>query len=117
MFTNVLDYLDNSVAQYAEKTALSDSKNQVTYSQLGSLSDSIGTAVIEKCKSKNAPVVVFIDRNIESVISFMGIAKSGNFYVPIDRQLPVKRVELIVNTLNPVAAVIWEKDNKILDEI
>ncbi len=117
MFTNVLDYLDNSVAQYGEKIALSDSKNQVTYNQLGSLSDSIGTAVIEKCKSKNAPVVVFIDRNIESVISFMGIAKSGNFYVPIDRQLPVKRVELIINTLNPVAAVIWEKDKKILDEI
>ncbi len=117
MFTNVLDYLDISVEKYAEKTALSDSKNQVTYSQLGSLSDSIGTAVSDKCKSKNAPVVVFIDRNIESVISFMGIAKSGNFYVPVDRQLPVKRVELIVKTLNPVAAVIWERDNKILDEI
>ena len=117
MFTNVLDYLDMSVDGYAEKTALSDSKNQVTYTQLGEMSDSIGTAVAEKCKSKNAPVVVFIDRNIESVISFMGIVKSGNFYVPVDRQLPVKRVELIVKTLNPVAAVIWERDNKILDEI
>ncbi len=117
MFTNVLDYLDLSVAQYAEKTALSDSKNQATYKELDALSDSIGTAVIEKCKSKNAPVVVFIDRNIESVISFMGIAKSGNFYVPVDRQLPVKRVELIVKTLSPVAAVMWERDKKILDEI
>ena len=117
MFTNVLDYLDLSVAQYAEKTALSDSKNQATYKELDALSDSIGTAVIEKCKSKNAPVVVFIDRNIESVITFMGIAKSGNFYVPVDRQLPVKRVELIVKTLSPVAAVMWERDKKILDEI
>lgn len=117
MFTNVLDYLDLSVAQYAEKIALSDSKNQATYKELDALSDSIGTAVIEKCKSKNAPVVVFIDRNIESVISFMGIAKSGNFYVPVDRQLPVKRVELIVKTLSPVAAVMWERDKKILDEI
>lgn len=117
MFTSVLDYLDLSVAQYAEKIALSDSKNQATYKELDALSDSIGTAVIEKCKSKNAPVVVFIDRNIESVISFMGIAKSGNFYVPVDRQLPVKRVELIVKTLSPVAAVMWERDKKILDEI
>lgn len=117
MFTNVLDYLDLSVAQYAEKIALSDSKNQATYKELDALSDSIGTAVIEKCKSKNAPVIVFIDRNIESVITFMGIAKSGNFYVPVDRQLPVKRVELIVKTLSPVAAVMWERDKKILDEI
>ncbi len=117
MFTSILDYLDNSVEKYSDKVALSDSKNQATYSELGALSDSIGTAIIEKCNSKNAPVVVFIDRNIESVIAFMGIAKSGNFYVPVDRQLPVKRVELIVNTLNPVAAIIWEKDKKILDEI
>ena len=117
MLTNVLDYLDRSVSLYPDKTVLSDSKNEVTYRQLGELSDAIGSAVIDKSGTKNSPVVVFIDRNIESVISFMGIAKSGNFYVPIDRQLPVKRVELIVKTLEPKAAVIWEKDNKILDEI
>ncbi len=117
MLTNVLDYLDRSVSLYADKIALSDSKNEATYSQLGERSDAIGSAIIERSGTKNSPVVVFIDRNIESVISFMGVAKSGNFYVPIDRQLPVKRVELIINTLMPKAAIIWEKDNRILDEI
>ena len=117
MLTNVLDYLDRSVSLYADKIALSDSKNEATYAQFASESDAIGSAIIERSGTKNSPVVVFIDRNIESVISFMGVAKSGNFYVPIDRQLPVKRVELIVETLQPKAAVIWEKDNKILDEI
>jgi len=117
MLTNVLDYLDRSVSLYADKIALSDSKNEATYAEFGEKSDALGSAIIERSGTKNSPVVVFIDRNIESVISFMGIAKSGNFYVPIDRQLPVKRVELIVETLQPKAAVIWEKDNKILDEI
>ena len=117
MLTNVLDYLDRSVSLYADKVALSDSKNEATYAEFGDKSDAIGSAIIERTGTKNSPVVVFIDRNIESVISFMGIAKSGNFYVPIDRQLPVKRVELIVETLQPKAAIIWEKDNKILDEI
>lgn len=117
MLTNILDYLDRSVSLYGEKVALSDSKNEATYNELNEKSDSIGSALIEKSGTKNSPVVVFIDRNIESVIAFMGIVKSGNFYVPIDRQLPVKRVELIINTLQPKAAIIWEKDNKILDEI
>ena len=98
MLTNVLDYLDRSVSVYPEKVALSDSKNEATYAEFGAKSDAIGSAIIEKSGTKNSPVIVFIDRNIESVISFMGIAKSGNFYVPIDRQLPVKRVELIVET-------------------
>lgn len=117
MLTNVLDYLDRSVSVYPEKVALSDSKNEATYAEFGAKSDAIGSAIIEKSGTKNSPVIVFIDRNIESVISFMGIAKSGNFYVPIDRQLPVKRVELIVETLQPKAAIIWDKDNRILDEI
>lgn len=117
MLTNVLDYLDKSVSLYPDKVALSDSKNEASYSEFGAKSDAIASAIIERSGTKNSPVVVFIDRNIESVISFMGIAKSGNFYVPIDRQLPVKRVELIVETLKPKAAVIWDKDNRILDEI
>ncbi len=117
MLTNILDYLDRSVSLYGEKVAFSDSKNEATYNELNEKSDSIGSALVEKSGTKNSPVVVFIDRNIESVIAFMGIVKSGNFYVPIDRQLPVKRVELIINTLQPKAAIIWEKDNKILDEI
>lgn len=117
MLTNVLDYLDNSVRLYGDKVVLSDSKNEETYNGLNSKAEAIGSAIIRKSGTRNSPVVVFIDRNIESVISFMGIAMSGNFYVPVDRQLPVKRVDLIVNTLQPKAAVIWEKDNRILDEI
>ena len=117
MLTNVLDYLDKSVSLYPDKIAFSDSKNEATYSEVYSKAKSIGSAIIETGCGRNTPVIVFIDRNIESVISFMGVAMSGNFYVPIDRQLPVKRVELIINTLNPKAAIIIEKDNRILDEI
>lgn len=116
MLTNVLDYLDNSVKLYGEKTVFSDNKNQVTYNELNKFARSIGSAIIEKTAAKNSPIIVFIDRNIESVISFLGVAMSGSFYVPIDRKLPLKRIELIVSTLNPIAAVTWEKDNKILDE-
>lgn len=117
MITSVLDYLDNSVKNYPEKTVFADSKNSVTYKELDDLSNSIASAIVSEVGAKKSPVVVFIDRNIESVISFMGIAKSGNFYVPIDRQLPLKRVEIIFNTLKPGAAVISPNDAKILDEL
>ncbi|MBQ8502959.1 MAG: amino acid adenylation domain-containing protein [Clostridia bacterium] len=117
MITNVLDYLDRSAGLFPCKTALSDNKNSVTYEEMQNTAKAIGSAIIKRSGAKNSPVVVFIDRNIESVISFMGVAMSGNFYVPVDRQLPVKRIELIFSTLQPVAAIIFEKDNKILDEI
>lgn len=117
MLTNVLDYLDKSVSLHGDKTVFSDSKNEITYNGLYKNAKAIGSAIAEKTEAKNSPVLVFIDRNIESVVSFFGVAMSGNFYVPVDRQLPVKRIELIVQTLNPKAAIIWDKDVKILDEI
>ena len=45
-------------------------------------------------------------QNIESLVSFMAIAYSGNFYVPIDIQMPKERIKLILKTLNPLAVVI-----------
>jgi amino acid adenylation domain-containing protein len=40
----------------------------------------------------------------------MAIAYSGNFYVPIDMQMPKLRVELILQTLQPVASVVLRSD-------
>ncbi len=117
MLTNVLDYLEKSVSLHGDKTVFSDSKNEINYNGLYKNARAIGSAIAEKTNAKNSPVLVFIDRNIESVVSFFGVAMSGNFYVPVDRQLPVKRIELIVQTLSPKAAIIWDKDVKILDEI
>lgn len=113
MLTNVLDYLDGSTEKYGSKTAFSDSAGFVAYDELDRLSDAVASAVIENVEGRNWPIAVFIDRNIQSIISFMGIAKSGNFYVPIDSQLPAKRIALIFETLQPKAAIVSEKTRKI----
>lgn len=114
---NVLEYLDVSANKYPDKIALSDNKGRLTYGEFQKNSSAIASELIETVNTKNSPVIVFIDRNVESVVSFMGVVKSGNFYVPIDRQLPIKRIELIFNTLNPVAVIMQERDAKILDEL
>ena len=40
--------------------------------------------MINKVNKVNEPIAVIIDRNVESICCFMGIAMSRNFYVPID---------------------------------
>ena len=92
MLTNILDYLRHSAEKHGDKTAFSDSTHSVTYRGLDALSDSIASFLMTKIPGKNEPAAVLIDRNIQSVVSFMGIVKSGNFYVPVDSQLPPKRI-------------------------
>jgi D-alanine--poly(phosphoribitol) ligase subunit 1 len=108
---NVLDYLENSAKQVPNKPAFADDKKHLTYAELQMQSKSIGYAINQALGGVvKHPIVVFVDRNIESLVSFLGVAYSGNFYVPIDIQMPKMRIELILQTLNPIATVVLNQD-------
>ena len=119
MILNILDYLEQSGDKYPDKIAFADEKKSVTYLSLINQARNIGAILANSINSQlRKPVVVFVDRNIECLISFMGIAYSGNFYVPIDSKMPKQRVELMFDTLQPVAAItISASDLEMLDSI
>ncbi|MFT7054521.1 MAG: acyl-CoA synthetase (AMP-forming)/AMP-acid ligase II, partial [Roseivirga sp.] len=105
MIINVLDYLDHSVSNVPEKVVFADINNQIIYRDLQSHGRKIGTAIGKELKDLRQPIVVFVERNIECLVAFMGVAYSGNFYVPIDIQMPIARIQLILETLKPVGIV------------
>jgi non-ribosomal peptide synthetase component F len=118
MVINVLQYLEQSVQRVPGKLAFVDEKNSISYQDLHKQARQIGTALMQKTQGDvRKPVVVFVDRNIESLVAFMGVAYSGNFYVPIDIQMPKMRVELILNTLNPAAMVVTPVSKKFSYEV
>ena len=118
MITNILHYLDNAVLAVPQKLAFVDEHHQINYLDLQRRAKQIGTALINRTKGDiRKPVVVFVDRNIESVVAFLGVAYSGNFYVPIDMQMPKLRVELILNTLEPTAMVVTPVSKKFSYEV
>lgn len=107
MVINVLQYLESSASIVPNKNAFIDEKNSITYKDLYQQSRKIGTALLLSSNNTiRKPVVVFVDRNVESLVAFLGVVYSGHFYVPIDMQMPKMRVELILNTLQPVAMVV-----------
>lgn len=103
MIINVLEYLENSANHNSNKVLFADQNKEITYAQAVSHAKEIGTILANKYKTKNRPIAVLIDRNIESLIMFLGIAYSGNFYVPIDLGLPEERVKSMLETISPVA--------------
>lgn len=119
MITNILSYLEDSALRYANKTAIADDKNLVTFSEWNQYSRNIGSAIANaSVGALRKPVLVFVDRRIEGLVGFMGVVQSGNFYVPIDCKMPDQRVKLIADVLNPIAAItVTDKDEKILDLI
>ncbi|MCG9881070.1 MAG: AMP-binding protein [Bacteroidia bacterium] len=109
MIYNVLEYLEESAIKFTDKLAFVDERNEIKYGDLLQEAKSLGFAIHTKTNTSiRKPIVVFVDRNIESLVSFMGVAYSGNFYVPIDIQMPKMRIELILQTLNPIAMLVLD---------
>lgn len=105
MTINILDYLERSALKYPEKPAFVDLKNIINYADLQSSAQKIGSRIAENSAKKKEPLVVFVDRNIECLVAFLGVIYSGNFYVPIDIQMPPARIQLILETLKPIGII------------
>lgn len=119
MVTNVLEYLYDKVSRFPDKTGIADDKRSLTFRQWADEAENIGSRLIEANSGvMRHPVLVFVDRKIETLVGFMGVVESGNFYVPIDCKMPFERVKLISDVCQPVAAItISGKDNQTLDQI
>ncbi len=95
--------LDRAAKMYKDKTAICDYEGEITYSEYRRISLKIGTYLILKNQRgfETAPVIVYLDKSIKCLTSFMGILYSGNPYVPVAADIPLQRLERIIENLNP----------------
>lgn len=115
MQRSILEYLEESGRQFPDKVLFADDKSEITYEEFIRQSRFLGAFLLGRKKgAAGSPAAVFIDRSIGSLTGFFGVVYSGDFYVPIDRQMPAARIELILNTLNPAVILGEEKDRRIL---
>lgn len=101
MKKSILDYLNTAARHFPDKTAYVDMTQQITYQELYGQAHRIATAVLQQESSKKTPVIVFMDKTVQAVTAFMGVACSGNIYVPFDVHAPSERLNLIMQVLNP----------------
>ena len=100
----VTDYLNQSVQRFPDKIAFVDERREMTFHELQQEAWHIADVLIRKELFKS-PVAVFLDKSVECIAAFMGVAYSGNFYTPIDTKMPKARIEKILETLHPKALI------------
>ncbi len=99
---NILEFIESNANRFADKTAFRDIDNEITYSQLLELSKRIGSS-LSSIKTKNKPIAIYLDKDVRILPSMFGITYSGNFYVVLDSEMPIERINKIFSTLSPVA--------------
>lgn len=109
MIKNIVDYLDITESRCGKKVAYIDENSSITFSELKKAALSIATALIGQI-SIGGPVVVYMNKSVEVIEAFMGVAYAGGFYVPIDVTMPWERVKLILDTLKASVVITRKTD-------
>lgn len=107
---NVLNYFENTVSKYPNKIAIADNEKEYTYSQVMNKAKKLATILKNQNKK---PILIMCNREVSSVISFWGTIYSGNFYVPLDEKIPLKRLDAIVENTNSDTIILMKNNSKI----
>ena len=116
MQTNILEYLEQTVLRVPEKVALFNEETGMTFQQVYDQARAIGTALHQEGFYKK-PVVVFMKKHPRTIAAFFGAIYGGNYYVPLDEEMPRHRIELIFKTLEPGAMICDETTQAMAEEM
>jgi amino acid adenylation domain-containing protein len=114
MQRNVLEYLEQTVVRLPRKTAYANEETGITFEEVYQRSRAIGTFLKEQ-EFEKEPIVVFMGKHPRTIVTFYGVIYSGNYYVPIDEEMPRHRIELIFESLKPRAVLCDNDTIKLLE--
>ena len=109
MRKNILSYLEDTAERLPDKLAFSTGKEGMTFGELLSASQSIGSALVDD-GAYGEPVVIFMDKHPRALASFFGAIYAGCFYVCIDEKMPEARMRAILDNLSPRFLILWQAD-------
>ena len=107
MKTNILDYMDEAAERFPERIAFADDEVSLSFEafavrarRVGSmlLAAGAGTREADGQAGSGEPVIIFMKRSPYTLTAFFGTVAAGCYYVPIDVEMPRRRIELILET-------------------
>lgn len=95
MQTNILEYLEDTVKKFPHKTAFTDGEDAMSFREVYDQARAIGTWLSTMGICGEA-VAILMNKHPKTVTAFLGVLYSGNYYVPLDEQMPKQRMEHIL---------------------
>jgi len=109
----IADIFRASASKYAQNTALIFDDRQLNYTQLDSWSNYIAAFIASKGIGKGHSIGVWQSRGLGLQAVILGIVKSGAAYVPLDREMPEERLQIVLQEIE--AAACFSDAQPVLD--
>ena len=105
LHNNLLDYLDNTARRIPDKIAFTDEQERVSFADLQTLGQQIGTYIARRASAACRPVAVLTTHTVADLATFIGAMYAGCFYVPIDASAPPDHVKARLDAINPAVII------------
>ncbi len=107
MQINILEYLEQTVKRLPDKTAYADEQEKLSFLEVYDRARAIGSYLSGKGVYKE-PVAVFMKKQPATAVAYFGAIYAGCFYVPLDQEMGLNRIEMILEKMKPKAAICDE---------
>ncbi len=116
MYNSAVCLLDEACRKYPDKTAVIDENGKITFLQLKEKAMRVASYLEKEKNASRAPVVVYMKKSIDCIVSFMAVLYSGRAYVPVAGDMPFERVRKITDNLNPSFIIADSQRLEILNQ-
>ena len=116
MQTNILEYLEQTVRICPDKPAFIQEQESLTFRQIFDQARAIGSR-LHKAGLEKQPVAVLMDKHPRTIAAFLGVIFGGCYYIPLDREMPRVRLEMILQTAQPGILICDETTRPLAESI
>ena len=113
---NILEFLENTAPQFADKTALADDEYALSFAELITKAKAGGSGLIMRGAMRE-PVVVFMKKSPLTVCAFFAAIYAGCAYVPLEAGMPLHRVRMILAKLKPRFIICDDSSEQTVSEL
>ncbi|TWP50722.1 amino acid adenylation domain-containing protein [Lentzea tibetensis] len=92
-------------ARTPDATALVCEDERLTFAELDARANRLAHRLIADGAGPERVVALKLPRTADFVVALLGVLKAGAVYLPVDRDLPADRIELLLRDANPVAVL------------
>ncbi len=117
MIRNIIEKLDDTSRIYPNQIAFAMQEQELSFSDLERQSKAIATELLRRYARKNEPIMVYMEKTPFCISAFLGIARSGNFYVPIDTTMPIERMKAMLDVISDKVIIVDKKHEARIEEI
>lgn len=108
-FEPIHQWFSRTAETFSDETAIYSASKRVTYSELETESNRLANFLLSSGIVKGSAVMILAEQSVNVMTAILGILKAGCVFVPLDPNIPEKRLEAITQIVSPDWFVIESK--------